>query len=157
MATEVIFEDKDIQNFLKNIDRRLKDVGDGKRKYLGILGAIVFRDVMEHFEKEEGPDGKWKPWSDVYKKHMQRTGKSGNKILQFNGRLRQNFKPTNVKSSSEGISWFNNAKTSTGFPYAAAHDEGGGSLPQREFMWASEKAVNDMADQTLAFILEEGV
>lgn len=157
MSMEFTYDDKEVRAFLKNMDSRLKDVKDGKSKYVGLLSAIVFKDVIDHFEKEEGPDGTWKPWSKIYKQHMEDIGRGGNKILQFNGQLRQNFKPTDSRNSSDGIVWFNNAKTKSGFAYAEAHDEGGGSLPQREFMWASEKAVDEMADQTLAFILDEGV
>lgn len=157
MAMETVFEDKELRKFLQNMDERLKNIKDGKRQYMGLLSAIIFKDVTEHFEKEEGPDGKWKPWSKIYRDHMNEIGRGGNKILQFDGRLRQTFKPTNTRSNSEGISWFNNAKTKGGFPYAAAHDEGGGSLPAREFMWASDGALEKMAEQTLAFILETGV
>ena len=157
MSAEFTFADKDLRDFLKNINARVKDVKDGKAKYIALLSAIVFKDVMEHFEKEEGPDGDWDPWSDIYREHMQRTGRGGNKILQYNGRLRQNFKPTDNRSSSAGIVWFNNAKTSSGFPYAAAHDEGEGELPQREFMWASDEATERMADVTIQFIMDEGI
>jgi phage gpG-like protein len=157
MAMEAVFEDKELRKFLQNMDERLAEVKDGKKQYMGLLSAIIFKDVIEHFEKEEGPNGKWKPWSAIYRKHMADIGKSGNKILQFDGRMRNTFKPTNSRASSDGISWFNNAKTKGGFPYAAAHDEGGGKLPQREFMWASDNALEKMAGQTLAFILEAGV
>lgn len=157
MSYEAIFEDKELRKFLQNMDSRLKEVKDGKKKYLGLMSAIVFADVIDHFEKEQGPDGKWNPWSKIYKEHLDEIGRSGNRILQFDGKLRQSFKPTNVKSSSSGITWFNNAKTSKGFPYAAAHNDGGGRLPQREFMWSSQAALEKMSGQTLAFILDEGV
>lgn len=156
MAFEVIFEDKEVKKFFKNFEENLESIKDGKRQFLGLLSAIVYKDVVNHFEKQEGPEGKWTPWSDIYKQHMKAIGKSGNKILQDSGRLRQGFIPTNVRSQSEGISWFNNAKTKSGFPYSWGHNEGSGQLPQREFMWASDDALNDMADQTLDFILQNG-
>lgn len=157
MAMEAFFDDKEVSKFLSEMDKRLKDIENGKKQYLGLLSSIVYRDVLEHFENERGPKGAWDPWSDVYREHMQRIGRAGNKILQFNGRLRQNFMPTNVRKSSQGINWFNNAKTQSGFPYAWGHDEGTGKLPQREFMWASEKALDNMAEQTLQFMIEKGI
>jgi hypothetical protein len=106
---------------------------------------------MDHFKKEEGPDGKWKPWSDAYKQAMEKAGYGGNKILQFSGRLRQNFKPSSYRKDAKGILWFNDAQTKGAFPYAAFHDE------TREFMWASPKAIDQICEQTLAFMMEEGI
>ncbi len=154
MAAEVSFDDEKIQRFLAGINKNINSVKGNKRQYLGLLSAIVYKDVMEHFQNEEGPQGSWAPWSDAYKKRLEQIGRSGNKILQFNGRLRQNFLPTNYKSTEKGISWFNNAKTKSGFPYAAAHDEGEGNLKKREFMFLSDKAMDGIIEQTLGFILD---
>ncbi len=155
--SEVIFEDESLRNFLKKISSNLQAVKDAKKKFVALMSAIVFKDVINHFEQEEGSKGKWVDWSTAYRKHMEKTGKAGNKKLQFSGRLRQTFTPTSNRTSGEGITWFNNAKTAGGFPYAAAHDEGGKKLPKRDFMWASDKAVEQMADNTLKFILDEGL
>lgn len=154
MASEVVFDDQEVREFLAEVDDRVKDIQDGKSKYIGILSAIVFRDVIQHFEQEAGPNGGWKPWSNVYKEQLKAEGKSGNRILQFTGRLRNTIKPSSYRTSSDGVVWYNNAKVN-GFPYAWAHDEGSGNLPQREFMWLSDKAVEDMSEQTLKFIIEE--
>lgn len=116
------------------------------------MSAIVFRDIIQHFERQEGDGGPWKAWSPRYAKFMASIGRSNNKILQFSGRLRQSFQPTNVRTSAEGITWFNPAKTSKGFPYAAAHDEGGPTLPQRRFMWLSGGALSDIETQILKFL-----
>lgn len=154
---EIEFQDATLGKFMRGLSANLKKVENGERKFLALLSAIVFRDVIDHFDKEQGEDQKWAKWSDSYRKHMEEIGRAGNKILQFNGQLRQNFKPTNVKKSSQGITWFNNAKTKSGFPYAYAHNEGGDVLPKRDFMWASDRAVEDMSQVTLGFILEEGL
>ena len=152
MASEVVLDDKQVKLFLRNMEKNLAKVKDGKNQFLGILSAIIFKDVIRHFEKEEGPDGGWKTWSSIYREKMVREGKGGNKILQDSGRMRQNFKPSNYRSSDKGFLWFNDAKVK-GFPYAAAHDDGDG-LPKREFMWLSDGALEDVTKQTLAFILE---
>ena len=160
MSNEVTFtefDDKAVRDFLSNMEKKLKAVKGGDRKYVGLLSSIVFRDINQHFQDEQGSQGKWKAWSPTYQEHMQRTGYAGNKILQFNGRLRQNFKPSSVRSNSEGILWFNDAVTKSGFPYAHAHNEGGSKLPKRDFMWLSESALVEIEKQTLQFMLEEGI
>lgn len=155
MSFEAVLDDKEVREFIQGMDKNLKDVQNGKSEYIGILSSIVFKDLIKHFESESGSEGKWKPWSDIYKKHMDNTGKGGNKILQDSGRMRQSFKPTNWRKVKDGVLWFNDAKTKKGFPYAFAHNEGGSKLPKREFMWLSDKAMEDITQQTLAFILEK--
>lgn len=159
MASEVSiaqFDDKEVRDFLKSVTANVDSVEKNKKPYLGLLSAIVFKDVISHFEQEKGSKGGWRKWSPTYQKHMDEIGRGGDKILQFSGRLRQNFKPTDYKTASKGITWFNDAKTKSGFPYAAAHDNGGGRLPQRDFMWLSDKGLEDISLQTLQFLLSEG-
>jgi phage gpG-like protein len=121
------------------------------------MSAIVHGDVMRHFEDQQGSEGPWEKWSKSYREQMDRKGKGGNKILQDTGKLKQNFKPNHYRSSSKGLYWYNNAVTKGGFPYAYAHDEGGDQLPKRDFMWLSDDALEEVGDQTLAFLLEEGI
>lgn len=157
MSAEVVFENKEITDFLKNLNKRLKNIKDGERKYAGLLSAIIYKDVMSHFDKEEGSNGKWVHWSYPYTVRMEKSGKGGNKILQDSVRLKNSFLPTNNRTSNDGITWFNNAITKKGFPYAWAHNEGDGSLPKRDFMWASDKAMESMTEKTLQFMIDEGV
>lgn len=174
MYTE--FESEEIKRFLKNLNTKVKTI---KTKYVGLLSAIVYKDIIRHFEQQEGSKGPWKKWSKSYqdaingkiafRKSNGRTfafdpSESGikpprkpGKILQDTGHLRQSFKAKNARISGDGILWFNNAKTKSGFPYAAAHDKGGDRLPKRDFMWLSDGAMNAVAYQTLEFITEEGV
>jgi hypothetical protein len=95
------FDNKEVNAFLKNLDKKLKGVKDGHKKYVGLLSAIVYKDVMAHFEKEEGSKGPWEKWSSFYKDKMDEQGKGGNKILQDTGKLRNNFKPQNYKIIKE--------------------------------------------------------
>lgn len=159
MGVEItaVFDDKEVDEFLQGMSSRLKDVKDGEKKYIGLLSSIVFQDVMSHFKDELGSGGPWQKWSKSYTKHMEKIGRASNQKLQFNGTLRNNFKPTNVKSSSAGPIWFNDMKTKKGFPYAYAHNEGGPKLPKRDFMWLSDEATEKIGDQTLAFMLDEGI
>ena len=126
------------------------------RKWIAIASALVFDDIIDHFQKEEGPKARWARWSDRYRKHMSKIGKGGNKILQDTGRLRQSFKPTNFRKVKDGVLWFNNAKTKTGFPYAYAHDNDERprrQLPQRKFMWFSPKGFKKLNQQTTSYVL----
>lgn len=151
------FKDEEVKQFLKSVISKVDDVKNQKKKYIGLLSSIVYSDIMNHYKKEEGSQGPWKDWSKRYEKHMEKIGRSGNNILQFDGKLRQNFKPTDVKTSSKGIMWFNDAKTKKGFPYAYAHDTGGPILPKRDFMWLSEEAMEKISVQTLQFMIDVGV
>lgn len=141
---------------LSDLTERAKKTTEGDQKYLNLLSIVAFRDVNEHFQQEEGPDGAWTAWSDVY---ADRISKRKNpppptKILKDSGNLRQNNMPGNVRNTSQGILFFNPAKTKSDFPYAYAHDEGGPILPKRSFMWLSASALEDMAEQTLKFVTE---
>lgn len=154
MAAEIVFEDREMRKWLEGLVKKTKNP-EKQKNVLAAFSAIIYRDVMDHFSKEEGPEGAWEAWSTTYALHMARIGRSGNKLLQFTGRMRQNFTPTKVKTSSLAITWYNNAKTSGGFPYAWAHDEGTGKLPQREFMWASQKAMDEIASIVWNELMED--
>ena len=152
---EIVFDNKEALELLRGMSKRIDQITEHDKKVVGLLSAIVYRDIIDHFSTETGPEGPWKPWSDSYQRFMASIGKGGNKILQDTGRLRNSFKPANVRSTSEGLLWFNDAKLSSGFPYALAHDEGFGRLRQRQFMWLSDKAMEEIETAIVRF-LEEG-
>lgn len=154
---DALFEDREVVDFLKSMRSRLAKVKGSEQKFVGLLSAIVFRDVIEHFQNEEGSSGPWAKWSPSYRAHLKEIGREGNQILQFSGRLRGNFKPEKYRATASGPLWFNDARTKSGFPYAYAHDTGGPQLPQRDFMWLSDKAAEEISKQTLQFMLDEGV
>lgn len=153
---EFSFEDADVRRYLGKILERSKQVKGAADRYVALISVKIFQDVMQHFDDEIGSSGSWPDWSDSYKEQLKKIGRGGNRMLQFSGRMRQNFTPQKYRKNAQGILWYNNAKAD-GFPYAWAHNEGGGRLPQREFMWASDKAVDQIAVQTLDFIVEENV
>lgn len=155
LEAQVVFESKEVLELLGGLSKRVDQITDHDKKVIGLLSSIVYRDIIDHFSTESGPDGPWKPWSDRYQAFMADIGKSGNKILQDTGRLRNSFKPTNVRSTSEGLLWFNDAKLPNGYPYAFAHDVGYGRVPQRQFMWLSNQAIENIETAIVRF-LEEG-
>lgn len=152
---EFTVNNEEAQAAIKQILEQQKKVAGADRGFSALLSSVVFADIMSHFKNQEGSEGPWAAWSKVHADHMGKLGKSGNRILQDTGRLRQSFLPTNYRSVNDGILWFNPAKTAKGFPYAAAHDEGGPKLPKRDFMWLSDEALGRIEDVTLKFLEEE--
>lgn len=121
----------------------LSGFGD-KTRWLRALKSVVavflFKDVIDHFRKEEGPDGKWPDLNKSYAKWKQGKGKT--KKLILTGNLRQNFLPTNVRSHNvNSVAFFNPVN------YGGQHDRGEG-VPQRQFMWISNRA-QDLMDRAL--------
>lgn len=156
---EAVFKDKAFKKFLSGLDLSAKKIKGRHKDFVVLLSAITFQDIEDHFQKEQGPDRKWKSWSSSYKKFMNKIGKGGNNLLQDSGNLRQMNSPIekgkNFRRISNGILWFNPAKTKGGFPYAAHHDAGksDGQRP-RTFMWLSKNAMKDISKQSLKFVLE---
>lgn len=147
-VAEISFDDKQWQELIKKVKSRWNDI-QKRKEFGGIISASVYQDVIKHFEEEKGPDGKWDEWSDAYEAHLQRIGRAGNKKLQFSGKLRQSFTPTNWRGTQEGILFYNAAKTKGGFPYAKHHDTGASSSQgnPRSFMWLSNKAMSSIVSK----------
>ena len=147
-GTKAEFEDKKIKQFFRNLSKKIKD-----HKELGkIASPFVFRDIMEHFGKEQGPGGRpWDARKNPYKSKIEKAGY--NKILQVSGNLRQRFLLQNFRTSPKALLWFNNAKTKGGFPYAYAHDNDTAprkKLKRRSFMWISNKSLDRIATAILS-------
>lgn len=133
------------EKILADLRKKSEQIDKRSAAFAGILSANVYQDINDHFDKQMGPTGPWRGWSEAYAKHARARGQV--KILQDTGRLRQAFKPTSYRASMDGITWFNDATTRDGFPYAYAHNEGGPILPRREFMWISDRAMLKIEDQ----------
>lgn len=151
------FDDKELRDFFRNLKSRLERVKGAESKFMGLLSALVYQDVMSHFKSEMGSEGPWAQWSAAYKKYRQTHGPGSGNILQWSGKLRQNFKPSDWKKQGDSFVWFNDAKTKSGFAYAWLHDTGGPNHPQRDFMWLSDAAVAKISEQTMAFLIEDKV
>lgn len=158
MAAEFdVSELKKIEQWIGGVKKNTDYVFKRKeKKFADAIGVYVFQDVMDHFKTQSGGQGQpWAKWSEAYADHMRRIGRGGNKILQWSGRLRNTFEKSNYRKKPDGLEWYNQAKTKSGFPYAAAHDDGGGNLPQRSFMWLSNKAMDKIIATTMEFMLAE--
>lgn len=160
MAKVVEFQDKVLRKFLADILKKTKEVDSSSKKLGGLMGAVVFKDVIDHFKKESGPEGKWKAfngnkWAESTTKRYKKLGKGNNMVLADTGFLRNSFTPKQFRSTSQGFLWFNAAKTRTGFPYAWAHDndvDARTRLPRRTFMWLSPGAQDDLVKQIFKFM-----
>lgn len=147
------FADAGLRKYLKEVT---DNVGDFKAKHKKIVDSwavFIFKDVMDHFAKEEGPDGRWQKWTKAYETRSKLRGHT--KILQDSGFLRNNFKHANYRKVPDGVAWFNDAQTKGGFPYAYAHDNDEAPrtrLPRRSFMWLSDKMLEKIAEVSLKFI-----
>lgn len=154
MAFEVEFQDSEVKKMLEDLTRHVQDFKLKRKGIVSLMSAVVFSDVMDHFSKEQGSESKWKEWSYLYDRAMARRGRSGNKILQDSGQLRQHFKPGSNRLVNEGILWYNNAKTKSGAPYAYYHNDGIGKMPTRDFMWLSDKAISKLEVELLQYLME---
>lgn len=142
--TRVVLDTKEWDSFISGVSGKMKDVA-------GLLSAaanmFAFKDIIDHFSKEEGPDGRWADRKEPYKSLMERKGYT--KILQVTGNLRQSISPANMsRSGRNSITIFANA------PYSGALDEGTSNMKARPFMWLSDDVQQKMVDAILAMAME---
>ena len=118
--------------------KRVSDTLTGPKRIqlFKTLSAIMFADVIDHFSREQSPDGKWERWKDPKTGNRigrRPTKRGGSKMLLDTGRLRGSLKPGHDQ---------NEANVHTDVEYGPVQNFG--SLkkdhPSREFMWLSDKA-----------------
>lgn len=130
-----------------------------------------FKDIISHFRDEEGPQGKWAPRSPWTQKMyaqiaegereppdgMRRGSFSpSNKLLQLTGQMRQSISggtSQNIQSHGRDA-----ILVKSHVEYSGKHDEGdpANRIPQRQFMWLSDRATSDMGDAILRLLMDEG-
>ena len=138
MAGEVSFDDEEWKEMIRTINENVKDPRPMLRAAVSTRG---FKDIIKHFNEERGPDSAWKP--------SQRALKENGKTLQDTGNLRDGFLPGNIRDEGrDAVVFFNPV------PYAAQHDEGTNGMPQREFMWLSDDAQDDMIKIILDLVVK---
>lgn len=140
-------------------------IRNGAKVLKAAFNTAGFSDIIDHFKKQEGPEGKWKPRASSTQlryalissgqwrppRGMRRGSFSpSNKILQLTGNLRKSLLPSNVKRvNASSILFYANAK------YSGAHDRGEGNLPERSFMWLSDRGEERMRKAILELIAVE--
>lgn len=161
MSASVSIDVREWDAFFDSIGVKIKN---GANLLKVAFNTAGFKDVIDHFDKEEGPSGRWKPRAESTQtrysliasgriappKGFKRGSFSpSNKLLQLTGNLRKSFLPGNIrKLDSQTIVFFNNAL------YSSGHDEGTKTIPQREFMWLSDRAQDRMAEIVLSLLSE---
>lgn len=150
VRVEPIFEGKEAEEFLAKLEEKRKRVSNADKQLLALLTSIAFRDVQDHFDNEQGSGEPWAPWSEAYRAYMNRIGKGSNNLLRDTGALRNAFAPATQQNMGE-FQWINP------LPYSATHNYGdkARNIPQREFMWMSNDALENAAEICLAFVLDE--
>jgi len=83
----VTFDDRKWKKFITKIDKTAKRPQKVLRTAFSVVG---FRDVINHFKQERGPQGRWAPLKT-------RKGK----MLQDTGNLRNNFQPGNLENKGK--------------------------------------------------------
>jgi hypothetical protein len=146
IETSVVIDDRNVRRLVNGLIKNVGQISARGKKYVGLLSSVVIRDVIDHFAKQQGPEGRWKAWSTNYRRFMISKGKGGNLILTDTGRLRQGWQPARYRLVKDGILWFNPVS------YAAQHDEGRSPYPQRKFTWISDRAIKEIEQQTVKFI-----
>lgn len=153
--TVVLLDDREWQGFLRDMKKKLQDPFA-----LLKVGAMTygFKDIIDHFSKEEGPEGKWPKRKESTQKAYAIMGKRhakynpSNRLLQLTGNLRKSLLPTSGNTKQQGrygILLFTNV------PYAGRHNYGEGKTPKREFMFLSGPAQQQMVDLILSRVVGE--
>lgn len=152
MSVEFNFEDKEWQRFLKKLQIKWKDI-ENRKSFAVLASGIAFGDIIEHFDKEQGPDGKWVKWSEIYEQHLKRIGRSGNKKLNFSGTLRRSFLPgqQKVTPNNLGVLLYSDVE------YAATHEYGDKTknIPARKFMYLSKDGMDRLVFNTAQWLSED--
>lgn len=157
----VVLDTKEWDQFFAGVTGKLKDVAG---LLMSAASLFAFKDIIEHFSREEGPDGAWPKRSSATQQAYAKIAAGiwqppkgmragsfnpSNKLLQLTGNLRQSINPTNMsRRGQDSINIFANA------PYAGRHDEGGGGIPARPFMWLSDEVQDKMLDAILTMAME---
>jgi phage gpG-like protein len=145
----------DWEQYIRLIAARAKDFNKILLPALNIFG---FKDIQDHFREESGPGGPWPERSDFTQMMYLRRNKTnavydpGNKLLQLTGRLRQSI--MRGKSGGAKAIGKNTAAIQSNVEYSGKHDQGEGKIPQRQFMWLSDKAVDNINKMILDFLTE---
>lgn len=172
MEIKLTDKNKSLEKLLKQLEEVTSR--STKQKFYNKASFTMHENVIRHFEKEQGPDGKWKKfaWPDGSKDNAKRLpwyingrkqpagskvvwkdgkvssikGNTGNKVLQRTGHLRQSIVPA---SDTFG------AKVQTDVGYAGFLNEGTSRMPQREFMYIDDTTINMIMDDIVETIMQD--
>lgn len=143
MAVKATLNAGEWVGFLSAMNSKIKNPSELLKTAFMVSG---FKDIIQHFDDEKGPMGKWKARSPETQMQYAMRGRKdsrynpSNKILQLTGNLRKSILPSNVKKlSRNAVEIYANSE------YGHRHDSGTDGMPQREFMWFSDSAKDKMS------------
>ena len=119
-------------NKLKTRLERLEKAGKTVSTPLKQAVIIGYRDIIQHFQREEGPQAKWAGLK--FRK---------GRILQDTGRLR-----TSIMFNMSG----NTGYIGTNVLYAATHQFGRDNIPARPFLWFTDRAKKSIEKEFLTYV-----
>lgn len=105
--------------------------------FMHVAMARSYREVMRHFEQEQGPAGRWRPLA-------QPRERGGTKVLQDTGRLKGSIRHRVLKGGKAGMIF-------TNIKYALQHQRGKGWLPARPFIWLPKGLLKKFAGMYAKF------
>lgn len=147
---EADLDDKEFRLAIKKLKKKIGEVKSVENAFGRMAATWYYKDYVEHFNKEQGPDGKWQKWSPAYRKYMRKIGRGDNKILQNTRKMFNSFNAKKWRKRFGSIEFYNDS------PYGAKHNYGQKGMPERRFMWISEWAMKNIIDGTLKLVTEEG-
>ena len=106
----------------------------GKTVYIPMKRATIigYKDIIQHFQEEAGPQAKWK--SLKFRK---------GKILQDTGRLRMSISFRTVG---------NTGNIGTNIIYGATHQFGRDKIPARPYLWFSERTKQNIKKELMSHL-----
>lgn len=165
-TAQISFDTTAWDSWLKLLGMRMKSKGADFLQAAWL--TIGFKDIIEHFEKEEGPNGVWPirafdtnrrydkisrgEWSPP--KGMRKGSfKSSNKLLQLTGTLKKSL----LRGGSVSKKGHDAIIIQSPVEYSGTHEYGDNkrNIPARSFMWLSASAMDKMANFFLEMLTKD--
>lgn len=135
--TKVKLDSKHMSRYIKGMGVKLKNVHAQLKVGANTFG---FSDIMKHFRDEQSSFGGWAPLKSRDGKPLQDTGTLRNSLMPSSGITK--------KVDSSSVLLFTNVK------YAGKHNRGEGRIPQREFMWLSSNAQENILNLVMNWVVK---
>src|SRR3990167_3564569 len=97
---EVSFDTKKVEEFLKDLVKKTKNI-DRSKELARTISPIIFRDVITHFDKQVDTKGKKWPALTGWYKPWKAKKYPGRPKLVLSSRMRQAFNAGNIRTRSE--------------------------------------------------------
>lgn len=158
MAARVAYIDgREWSGFFSMVGKSLKDP---TRILQAAFATRGVRDIVEHFDDEKGENGSWPKRAQSTQNRYAMIGSGAwkgprgvaraafnpsNKLLVMTGAMRKSLLPGRLERSVRKFA-ANAIQVFSGSPISGYHDDpaAGSSVPQRDFMYLSDRAQDDI-------------